>query len=228
MEPIRSDNPGPAFLEGVRAIADESGAVLITDEISAGFRMNTGGAHMLFGINPDIAVFSKAMGNGFPMAAIIGREKFMAAAQDTFISSTMWTERIGPVAALATIKKHRDCRVAEHLVDIGKSIQQGWEESAAKSGLDIRVSGIPLAGHFTFSHEKALASKYVFIQMMLERGFLASNLFYAMFSHKDEHVKAYLQSVDDVFSHLALSLKNGTLEREMKGKPAAEGFRRLA
>jgi glutamate-1-semialdehyde 2,1-aminomutase len=228
MEPIRSDNPEPGFLEGVRALADETGAVLIIDEISAGFRMNSGGAHMLFSVIPDMAVYSKAMGNGFPIAAVIGKDRVMTAAQDTFISSTMWTERVGPAAALATIKKHRDCRVGHHLVEMGGNVQEGWKKSAEKSGLDIKVGGIPPTGHFTFSHEQALSLKSMFVQLMLERGFLASNLFYAMFSHKAEHIKAYLQAVDDVFLHLAFLLQKGTLKHEMKGKPATEGFRRLA
>ena len=106
MEPIRDEQPEPGFFKGVRAIADEIGAVLVIDEISAAFRMNTGGAHLNLGITPDIAVFSKALGNGYPIGAIIGITKVMDIVQDTFISSTYWTERIGPSAALACIKKH--------------------------------------------------------------------------------------------------------------------------
>src|SRR5205823_11104627 len=112
--------PEPGFLASVRRLADDTGAVLIVDEISAGFRLNTGGAHLLFGLEPDIAVFSKAIGNGYPMAAIIGKSDVMEAAQRTFISSTYWTERIGPTAALATIRKHRAHDVASHLIRIGK------------------------------------------------------------------------------------------------------------
>ena len=81
MEPIRSEDPKDGFLLKVRTIADEIGVVLIFDEISSGFRLNTGGAHLLFNVNPDMAVFSKAMGNGYPIAAIIGKENVMDAAQ---------------------------------------------------------------------------------------------------------------------------------------------------
>lgn len=99
MEPIRSEAPGGNFLQQVRALADETGAVLVVVEISSGFRMNTGGAHLLFNLEPDIFVFSKALSNGYPIAAVFGKSKVRSAVPDTFVSSTMWTERIGPVAA---------------------------------------------------------------------------------------------------------------------------------
>jgi glutamate-1-semialdehyde 2,1-aminomutase len=105
MEPQRGSSPDPGFLEGVRAIATRIGAVLIFDEVTSGFRMNRGGIHLLHGVHPDVAVFGKALGNGFPISAIIGRREVMEHAQESFISSTFWTERIGFVAALATIAK---------------------------------------------------------------------------------------------------------------------------
>ncbi|MBT6227381.1 MAG: aminotransferase class III-fold pyridoxal phosphate-dependent enzyme, partial [Candidatus Scalindua sp.] len=137
MEPIRSERPESGFLENVRNLASETGAVFIMDEISAGFRMNSGGSHLKFGVFPDIAVFSKALGNGYPIAAIIGKEEVMDAAQNTFISSTMWTERTGLAAALATINKHRSVDAGKHLMQIGTQIQDGWRGSASKNGLNI-------------------------------------------------------------------------------------------
>ena len=121
MEPIRDQDPAPGFLEKVREISTEIGAVLIFDEITAGFRLTTGGAHLRYSTEPDIAVFGKGISNGYPMAAIIGRANIMEAAQNTFISSTYWTERIGPVAALATIRKHRRCDVSQTLNTHGNS-----------------------------------------------------------------------------------------------------------
>ena len=113
MEPVRSSEPEPEFIEGIRALADRCGAVLIFDEVTSGFRINSGGAHLAYGVDPDMAVFAKAIANGFPMAAIVGRASVMDAAQETFVSSTAWTERVGPVAALATLRKHREQNVAE-------------------------------------------------------------------------------------------------------------------
>ncbi|MBI4082056.1 MAG: aminotransferase class III-fold pyridoxal phosphate-dependent enzyme, partial [Candidatus Lambdaproteobacteria bacterium] len=157
MEPVRDHEPAPGFLAGVRAIADRLGAVLVFDEITAGWRLNTGGAHLLYGVTPDIAVFAKAISNGYPMAAVIGTEQVMQAAQTSFISSTCWTERVGPVAALATIRKHRERSVPKHLVRVGKAVQDGWRAAAARTGLAIEVSGIPPLGHFALSCENGQA-----------------------------------------------------------------------
>ena len=227
MEPIRNVPPEPGFLEAVRKLADETGAVFIFDEISAGFRMNAGGAHLLYGINPDIAVFSKAIGNGFPIAAIIGNDAVMDAAQKTFISSTMWTERVGPVAALATIKKYRSVNAGAHLMAIGQMVQDGWRRLAEKHDLKLNVSGIPPLSHFAFQYENALEIKALFIQLMLDHNFLASNLFYAMYAHKENHVNEYLKAVDEVFSVIAEALQKGGLKKLLKGQPSSAGFKRL-
>jgi glutamate-1-semialdehyde 2,1-aminomutase len=228
MEPIRSDQPFPGFLEEVRKLADETGAVLIIDEVSAGFRITAGGAHKKLNLIPDIAVFSKAIGNGYPIAAIIGNENVMQAAQSTFISSTMWTERIGPVAAMATINKYRELNVDKHLISIGEAVQKGWKKEAEKHNIQISVGGIAPLGHFSFDYPEALALKSFFIQLMLDKGFLASNLFYAMYAHKTEHVERYLSAVSDSFSVIHEVLQTGRLQQEMKGEPAVAGFKRLA
>ena len=227
MEPIRNDQPSSGFFEGVRSIADDIGAVFIIDEISAGFRMNTGGAHLVFGIMPDIAVFSKALGNGYPIAAIIGKGRVMEAAQSTFISSTYWTERIGPTAALATVKKHRKVNAGNHLMFIGNLVQEGWRRIASKHGLNIEIVGIPPLSHFSFKENNPLAMKALFVQLMLDRGFLASTLFYSMYAHQIQHVEKYLKAVDDSFAEMSELNQRGEIEKRLKGLPASEGFKRL-
>lgn len=227
MEPVRDEDPLPGFFDEVRDIADRTGAVFVIDEISAGFRINTGGSHLVHGIKPDIAVFSKAMGNGFPIAAIIGKDEIMDAAQRTFISSTMWTERVGPAAALATIKKHAAKNVSKHLIEIGASVQRGWRDLSSKHGVHIHVGGIPPISHFSFDYENALACKALFVQLMLEKGFLASTLFYSMYAHTPEHVDRYLSAVDEAFFVIASAVKSGDVEKNLKGKPAMAGFKRL-
>ncbi len=227
MEPIRNMQPENNFLQEVRALATASGAVLVVDEISAGFRMNTGGAHLLLGLEPDVAVFSKALGNGYPIGAIIGKAEVMSAAQDSFISSTMWTERIGPVAALATVKKHRKLAAGSHLMAIGRLVQAGWSAAAAASGLDIAVSGIPPLSHFVFNHEEAQSMKAYFVQLMLGKGFLASNLFYAMLAHTEEHVAHYQRAVEESFGEVVAAVAAGNLSSRLRGRAAASGFKRL-
>src|SRR3989338_2513689 len=114
IEPLRDRYPVKGFLETIRRATHREKAVLVIDEITAGWRLCIGGAHKVVGIEPDMAVFAKAMSNGFPMAAIIGKRNVMEKAQETFISSTYWTERIGPVSALATVKKLKGENVPAH------------------------------------------------------------------------------------------------------------------
>ncbi len=227
MEPIRDHQPDAGFLEEVREISRSIGAVLVFDEITAGFRQSTGGAHLLLGTNPDIAVFAKAMSNGYPMAAVIGIEDVMQAAQGTFISSTYWTERIGPVAALATIRKHRRCNVGDHLTRIGSMVQDGWRRAAITAGVNINVTGIAPLGHFTFAHDDAGDMRTLFTQMMLERGFLATGAFYATYAHQDHHVSVYLDAITSVFAHIGAAIRDKTVGGELKGPIAHSGFARL-
>lgn len=119
MEPRRGEELQEGFLEGVRCIADKIGAVLIFDEITAGFRLCIGGIHKLYGTHPDIAVFGKALGNGFPITAVIGRKEVMDAAEASFISSTFWTERIGFAAGIATLKKMEEINSPQILLIMG-------------------------------------------------------------------------------------------------------------
>lgn len=228
MEPLRNFEPEPGFIEGVRRLADETGAIFIIDEISAGFRYNTGGAHLVFHTEtPDVAVFSKALGNGYPIAAVIGRADVMEAAQKTFISSTNWTERIGPVAAIATIQKHREVGAGRHLVHLGDRIQSGWKELADRHGLSIQVGGMKPMSHFAFDHPSSREMKAYFIELMLSRGFLASNLFYAMYAHRDEHVEGYLRAADEAFAEVARAVDGGDIMDKITGRPSNVGFARL-
>jgi glutamate-1-semialdehyde 2,1-aminomutase len=227
MEPERGMAPEPGFLESVRKNASSTGAVLIFDEITSGFRMNTGGIHLRFGVNPDMAVFAKSMANGYPMAAVIGKEEVMDAAQSTFISSTNWSERTGPAAALATIRKFERENVAEHLINIGEKIQNGWKKAADNAGLKIDVTGIPPLSHFSFEYENDMAISTLFTQEMLKRGFLAWNQFKSSYAHKDIHVEKYLNEVRDVFVEIARAIEKDQVEKLLEGPVAQRGFYRL-
>ncbi len=228
MEPIRNLPPEPGFLEAVRGTAEELHAVWILDEISSGFRLTTGGAHLVLSpATPDIAVFSKALGNGYPIAAVIGRAEVMESARKTFISSTLWTERVGPVAALATIRKHRAHAVAVHLQRMGEAVQRGWKELASKHGLAVETGGIAPLSHFSFSADNTGAWKALFVQEMLARGILASTLFYPMWAHTEADAARYLEAVDSAFAALSSAARRNAVEKELQGQPARSGFRRL-
>ncbi|WP_404338879.1 aminotransferase class III-fold pyridoxal phosphate-dependent enzyme [Pseudoalteromonas mariniglutinosa] len=225
MEPMRNFAPSAEYWQKVEEISKRLDIPLIIDEISMGFRINCGGAHLELGINPDIAVFSKAMANGYAMAAIIGKSKWMDAAQVSFISSTMWTERVGPTAALATINYYQKNQVHQHLAMIGRQIKQGWQELADKHGLKIHISGIDALCHFGLDYENFLTLKSYFIEKMLEQGILATNMFYCMYAHKDEHVQQYLAAIDIAFSALAKAIVNPSDMAHVR--PSTSGFKRL-
>jgi len=228
MEPRREHPPEKGFLEKVRKIANKIGAVLIFDEVTSGFRINVGGIHMLYMVYPDIAVLGKAMSNGYPMAAVIGKDKVMEAAQKTFISSTYWTERTGPAAALATIKKMQKYNVSRHLIKIGNLIGEGWQKLAKKHNLKIEVFNIPSLISFKFDYGKDNQALHtLFNQEMLQRGFLTSKSVYTCYSHKEEHVKKYLKNVDEVFGLISKAVKDNSVYKLLKGPVAHQGFKRL-
>ncbi len=227
MEPQRGHAPDPGFLEAVRDLATEIGAVLIFDEVTTGWRMTDGGIHKLLGVNPDIAVFAKAMANGYPMAAIIGTSAVMEAAQSTFISSTNWTERVGTVAALATIRKFRRERVAGHLQTIGNLMFAGWMRAAAEAGLALHTEGLPGLTHFGFEHPDEPILTTLFTQDMLERGYLAYNQFKPSFAHQPSHVEAYMKAVESSFAFIADAVRVGDYASRLKGPCARRGFYRL-
>ena len=229
MEPVRSSQPAPGFLEYVRDQAHRRQALLVFDEITAGFRLSTGGSHLTLGVQPDIAVFAKALSNGYPMAAIIGTGDAMQAAQETFVSSTHWTERIGPVAALATIHKHRRVDAGPHLVRMGESVQAVWRSAADAAGLAITIGGglAPLS-RFTFDYPESGPIRTLFTQVMLERGFLAGTAFYAMYAHRPEHVDLYRTAVTDAFHLIRRAIDTNAVTGLLKGPVAHSGFQRLA
>lgn len=227
MEPARSRGPEPNFLEGVREITHKYGSVLVFDEVSSGWRMNTGGIHLTYDVEPDVAVFAKAMSNGYPMAAVIGTGEVMQAAQSTFISSAYWTERIGPVAALATIKKHRRLEVGAHLIEMGERVQSGWRQAGQKAGLSIDTNGIPPLSHLSFKYENEAAVATLFTQLMLERDMLASVSFYPCLAHTTELVDQYLEQVEDVFQVCADAIEQDRVESMLHGPVRHPDFRRL-
>jgi len=228
MEPIRNNYPNEGFLEIIRSVTNEKRIVLIFDEISSGFRLCCGGSHLTFGVEPDIAVFAKGMTNGYPVSAVIGRKDVMSVAQDTFISSTFWTERIALAAAIASIRYFEVNNVAEHLKEMGKTVQDGWQLKAKETGVPIEVGGIYPLSHFSFMHEDKLALKTYFTQEMLLEGYLAGTAFYASYSHNTEIVEGYLVACGRVFERIAQMLDNvEDILNRLKGPVCHAGFERL-
>ncbi|MBI4333130.1 MAG: aminotransferase class III-fold pyridoxal phosphate-dependent enzyme [Chloroflexi bacterium] len=227
MEPVRNYWPKKGFLETIRRKTRESGVPLVFDEVTSGLRMAPGGIHLKLGVEPDVAVLAKSLGNGYPMAAIFGKAGVMQAAQTSFISSTFWTDRIGPAAALATLNKHRRLNVSAHLVEIGNQVQAGWRGLAEKHGLPVDVSGIPPLGHWEIKAPGSPLLHTIITERMLHRGFLSSKAFYATYAHTREQVSAYLGALDQTLGELVPYVRDNRLEQLPHGPVAHSSFKRL-
>jgi glutamate-1-semialdehyde 2,1-aminomutase len=228
-EPQRGERPKPGFLEAARQLADETGAVLVFDEVSSALRLTVGGVHLLYGVEPDLAVFAKGIGNGFPIGAVIGTADIMEEAQRTFISSTYWTERIGPVAALATLRKFADIDGSQRLIDAGRRVQAIWRDAGEATGLAVEVThpDMPPFSHLGFDHPQPQAVRTLFCQLMLERGYLDNGNFYATCAHTTEILDRYAEVVTDAFGRVSDAVRGERVAEELKGPVAHTGFARL-
>jgi glutamate-1-semialdehyde 2,1-aminomutase len=228
MEPLRNIAPRPGFLEGVRELCDRTGAVLVVDEITSGWRFTLGGAHLMVGLEPDIAVFAKTLGNGHPMAAVLGKSKAMHAAHDSFISSTYWTEGVGPVAALATIGKLQTLDVPAHIDRIAARLRDGAKLLAAEHDVPLKLAGLPPLTSIAFDHPQHDALTTLLTVRMLDHGILGGSAFYPTWAHQDAHVDRYLAAVDHIFRELADAIRSDDIETRIGGPVKHSGFKRLA
>lgn len=235
MEVMRNAPPEPGFLETVRAWADEKDIVLIFDECTSGFRETYGGLHKTFGVEPDMAIFGKALGNGYAINAVIGTRAVMEAAQSTFISSTFWTERIGPSAALATLKVMEREESWTQITQTGARVNAGWQELADSHGLKISIAGLPAIAAYGFDvddpqqfPERARGYKTLVAQEMLKAGFLATTAFYASTAHTEADLAAYFAALDPVFARIArIEAGAESLAEALEGPIVHGGFQRL-
>ncbi len=228
MEPMRFSEPRDRFLEKVRDIATRIGAVLIFDEINIGFRHNLGGIHQLLGVEPDLAVYAKVLSNGYPMGAVLGREEVMQAAQTSFISSSYFTERIGPTAAVATLRKMKRENVQEKIVAIGQRIREQWLHLAEKHNLKVDVQGRPGLMSMAFDYGAQSGTvRTLYTQEMLDRGFIASSPCYPNTTMTDQILDEYFSVLDEVFAILADATDKHDIVSRLRGPVAHADFRRL-
>lgn len=227
MEVSRNEGPAPGFLEGVRRLATEKGIVLVFDECTSGFRQTFGGLHKLYGVEPDMAVFGKALGNGYAITAVLGRRSIMEHAQATFISSTFWSERIGPAAALKTLEVMEREKSWEQISGIGRAVGQRWKDLAARLGLEIKVFGLPALNGFTIPGDRALEYKTLITQEMLKKGILASTVIFVCTEHTPPLIDRYFSELEEVFA-LIKRCENGlNVSSLLEGPTCHGGFQRL-
>jgi glutamate-1-semialdehyde 2,1-aminomutase len=227
MEVSRNEGPKDNFLHKVRELATQKNIVLMFDECTSGFRQTFGGLHLLYGVEPDMAMFGKALGNGYAITAIIGRREIMEATQSTFISSTFWTERIGPAAALKTLEVIERTKSYDQITQTGSLIGKAWEDMATKNGLKIKISGLPALIGFNFLSEHALAYKTLITQEMLSKGFLAGNCVYVCTEHSEDILSLYLNNLDPIFGLIRECEDGRDIMGLLKGPICHTGFKRL-
>jgi glutamate-1-semialdehyde 2,1-aminomutase len=228
MEVQRNFPPKNNFLQKIRKLCDKKGIVLIFDECTSGFRQNFGGLHKLYNVIPDIAWFGKALGNGYAITAIIGKNEVMEAAQTSFISSTFWTERIGPTAALKTLEEMEKIKSWEIITNKGNYIRKNWQNLANRNNLRIQIAGLPALSSFSILSDDWLKYKTYITQEMLKCNILASNAIFVSTKHSKKILEKYFNKLDEIFNKIS-KFENKTLDidTELDGEVCQIGFKRL-
>lgn len=189
MEPTNTHVPPPGYLEGVRALADHHGAILIFDEIVTAFRFARGGAQELYGVLPDLTCLGKAMGNGMPISALVGRRELMQLAPSVGYGLTFRGETLSLAAAKAVLTTIEQQAVVEHLAAAGSTIRDRFEPLAAEVGLPCRLLGHP--SRMTIGFESRGDTpwehiRWLFLQECLRHGLITNGTLLASYAHDEE------------------------------------------
>tara|TARA_A100001234_G_scaffold221482_1_gene237838 strand:+ start:1701 stop:3746 length:2046 start_codon:yes stop_codon:yes gene_type:complete len=202
MEVSRNKSLNTKFIKYVRNIAKKKGIILIFDECTSGFRETFGGIYKKIDIQPDLVVLGKALGNGYPITAILGKKEVMNYAKQTFISSTFWTERLGPAAALKTLEIMEKLKSWEIITKTGKYLNKQWLKIANENNLKININGLPSISKFEIKSQNFQSYKTYITQEMLKKGFLASNSVYLSVYHDKKVLDNYLDNLNNIFKDI--------------------------
>lgn len=227
MEVTRNIEPNKNFLQNVRKLATKNNIVLIFDECTSGFRETFGGIHKKYNIEPDIAMFGKALGNGYAISAIIGKQEVMEKAQLSFISSTFWTERIGPNAALKTLEVMEREKSWEIVTKTGEIIRKGLNELFSKYDLNFSIFGLPAITSFKFQSNNHLAYKTLISQEMLKQGFLAGTSIYVCTEHSEDIIGQFFQALEPTIGLIKECESGRSVLELLEGPVCHSDFKRL-
>lgn len=226
MEVQRNEKPKKNYLNEVRKLANKKNIVLIFDECSSGFRETFGGLHKKYKVYPDIAVFGKSIANGIPLTAVIGTDKIMSYSNKSFISSTFWTDNLGPASALTTLKRMEKIKSWKKITEIGRKIKQEWKKIAKSNQLSIIVSGLDAMPSFKFKSLKNHYYKNFITQEMLKKNILATNTIYCCIQHK-EYLKTYFKELNKIFKKIKEFENGKNIVKYLDNPLSNEGFSRL-
>jgi glutamate-1-semialdehyde 2,1-aminomutase len=247
MEPA-TDRPMPINVyENIRELCSKHNILIIVNETRFGFRANTGGLHLMYDIEPDLAVFGSSMSNGFGISTVIGKRKLMKFAQNIYATETTWCDDIGINAAIETINKHKEKNVGKHIRSIGRYFQEKLHRLSMKHNIPIKINGIPSLTQFDFNYsivkENINYTEYgeggpyrfgnlnnllrtLYIQLMLERQILADTFFYPSYAHTFKHVDYYLKHISEVFKEIKSLLENKKVYERLVSEPAFKSYQK--
>lgn len=227
MEPVTFTAPEEGFLEGVRDLTHEHGALLVFDEIITGFRFALGGAQELFAVTPDLSTFGKAVANGLPLSGIAGRADVMREFEDVFFSFTFGGETLSLAAARATIGELRRRNGPAYLASIGERLQTGVRESIARHRLDGEVDcpGLPIWTTLAFGGPDPYGWKTLFQQECLKRGILFMSNHNTSLAHSSEDIDQTLSVYDEVFAILADAVERDAVDEILEAERIEPVFR---
>ena len=227
MEVYRNFPPKNNFLKKVRSFCSKNKIILIFDECTSGFRETYGGLHLKYNVIPDICILGKALGNGYPINAIIGKRHIMQSAQSTFISSTFWTERTGYVAALKALEEMERVKSWRIISKTGRQIKENWLKLSKKHKLKINISGLDALPSFSINSKNWLKYKSFITLRMLENSILASNIIFVSIAHSNKILKKYFKVLDKVFREIKNFEENKNIYQLNKIPLSQTTFKRL-
>jgi glutamate-1-semialdehyde 2,1-aminomutase len=226
MEVARNIKPTKNFLQKIRDLADKKKIILIFDECTTGFRECFGGLHKKYNINPDILILGKALGNGYAINAIIGKNDVMSSINNTFISSTFWTEASGFAAALKTLEIMEKNRSWNYVTKLGKYVRKKWVGLAKKNKIRIKVQGIPALSSFIFYNNNQVYKTFI-TQEMLKINILASNSIYISVAHNKKIFKGYFKKLNEIFKKIKKCEKGEDIFSYFDSNISRSSFKRL-
>ena len=227
MEVCRSTQPDVNFLKKIRKLCDRKKIILIFDECTSGFRESLGGLHKKIGIFPDMAILGKALGNGYAITAVLGKQDVMDDARNSFMSSTFWTERIGPAAALKTLETMEKLKSWEKITNIGKNVQKMWLKLSRRHKLKIDIDGLPSISKFYFKNKHSEFKTFI-TQEFLKHNFLGTNAVYACISHDKKVLTRYEELLDEIFFKISeITKKEQDIKKYIVTDIAKPPFSRL-
>jgi glutamate-1-semialdehyde-2,1-aminomutase len=231
MEPIGVVEPKDDFLQQVRELTKARGALLVFDEIVTGFRLDLGGAQKHFGVVPDLACFGKAMANGFPLAAVVGRRDVMKVFDEVFFSFTFGGEAAALAAAVATINVMKREPVIDHLWEMGQRLKDGYNVMARQLGVSAQTSCVGLAPHTVMTFGNAdgkggLILRSLLQQELVKRGVLFLTGHNVCYAHTPADIEQTLRAHRAALDVLARALKSGRPETFLEGEPVQAVFRK--